>query len=100
MPKFEKSPPLERKAPPAPPPPEPAGLDAFVARAAVTPPPETPADSRGRGRTLPSSPMPVRFPPHVKQALERLSLADQRSQQQIMERIAFPAILEAAGRLG
>lgn len=77
---------------------EPAGLEAFASRAAVTPPPA--ADKgRGRGRTLPSSPMPVRFPPDVKAALERLSEHDDRSQQQILERIAFPALLEAARKL-
>jgi len=78
---------------------EPPGLDAFAGRAGVTPPPE-PQAKQGRGRTLPASPMPVRFPPDVKAALERLSQVDQRSQQQILERIAFPVILDAARRLG
>lgn len=80
---------------------EPLGLDAFAARAGVTPPPEPhePHLKQGRGRTLPASPMPVRFPPEVKAALERLSTSDQRSQQQILERVAFPAILDAARRL-
>lgn len=91
MPKFAR---LERPERPAT---EPAGLDAFVAKADVTPPPEpTP---RPKGRALPSSPMPVRFPPDVKAALERLSLSDRRSQQQILEIVAFPAILAAAARL-
>lgn len=77
---------------------EPAGLDAFAGRAGVTPPPEA-RGKQGRGRVLPASPMPVRFPPDVKDALERLSASDQRSQQQILERVAFPAILDAARRL-
>lgn len=98
MPKF-----VDAKLPPPPREPrpartEPAGLDDFAARAGVTPPPERQPE-RGRGRTLPASPMPVRFPPDVKAALERLSQSDQRSQQQILERIAFPAILDAARRL-
>lgn len=79
-------------------PPEPAGLDAFMARAEVTPPPE-PSARRGQGRVLPSSPMPVRFPPEVKAALEKLARQDRRSQQQILELVAFPAILSAAERL-
>jgi len=101
MPKFvdQKQPSREpARLPRAEPPPEPPGLDAFVSRTAVTAPPE-PSAPRSKGRALPASPMPVRFPPHVKAALERLSASDQRSQQQILERIAFPAILEAAGRL-
>lgn len=78
---------------------EPPGLDAFAALAGVTPPPDAGGPDghrRGRGRALPASPMPVRFPADVKAALERLSERDQRSQQQILERVAFPAILEAA----
>jgi hypothetical protein len=51
----------------------------------TTPPPE-------RG-------MNVRFPAHVKEALELLSVSEDRSQQQILERITFPAILAAAARL-
>jgi hypothetical protein len=44
--------------------------------------------------------MNVRFPPEVKAALERLALRDRRSQQQILELVAFPAILAAAAQLG
>lgn len=100
MPKFvdQKPPSRELARPPRPEPPvEPAGLDAFVSRAAVTAPPELHSRA-GKGRVLPGSPMPVRFPPDVKAALEFLAENDQRSQQQILERIAFPAILEAARR--
>lgn len=101
MPKFvdQKPPSREPARPPRPEPhAEPPGLDVFVARAAVTPPPEL-TPRAGKGRVLPSSPMPVRFPPDVKAALEFLADSDQRSQQQILERVAFPAILEAARRL-
>ena len=102
MPQFAHRQPASPE-PVAPPRPEPAGLDAFVARADVTAPPapESPPTGRGRGqgRSLPSSPMPVRFPPDVKAALERLSQSDDRSQQQILERVAFPAILAAAAAL-
>lgn len=100
MPKFvdaKQQPPREPREP-RPPRLEPVGLDDFAARAGVTPPPE-PLPKQGRGRVLPASPMPVRFPPDVKAALERLSSSDQRSQQQILERVAFPAILAAARRL-
>lgn len=96
MPAFTSRKPPERPQPERAEP-EPAGHDAFVALAAVTAPPEPTA--RAKGRALPSSPMPVRFPPEVKRALERLSASDQRSQQQILERVAFPAILAAAARL-
>ena len=98
MPKFldVKQPSLPREPrPPREPRVEPPGLEAFAGRADVTPPPES-TPKQGRGRTLPASPMPVRFPADVKAALERLSQSDQRSQQQILERIAFPAILDAA----
>ncbi len=100
MPNFaaQKPPSQPERREPRAPRPEPAGLEAFASRAGVTPPPE-PDEKAGRGRTLPASPMPVRFPANVKAALERLSQSDQRSQQQILERIAFPAILEAARRL-
>lgn len=102
MPKF-----VDQKPPPSPDArprlelarPEPAGLEAFAAGAAVTPPPDPLRKAQGRGRVLPSSPMPVRFPPDVKAALELLAASDQRSQQQILERIAFPALLDAARRL-
>lgn len=100
MPKFvdQKQPSREPARSPRPePPPEPPGLDAFVSRTAVTAPPELQQRS-GKGRVLPGSPMPVRFPPDVKAALEFLAESDQRSQQQILERVAFPAILEAARR--
>ena len=101
MPKYTHRKPASPEPGPAPTPRvEPEGLDAFVAQTAITPPPEPPTRSRGRGRVLPASPMPVRFPRNVKEALERLSASDQRSQQQILERVAFPAILEAAARLG
>lgn len=82
--------------------PEPPGLDAFAAAAAVTPvihmverapaaAPVTVENIRG---------MNVRFTPEVKAALERLALRDRRSQQQILELVAFPAILAAAAQLG
>ena len=111
MPKFtEQKPAPTRERPRAEPPrAEPPGLDAFAAQAGVTPPPPLNQGSqdelaegkaKARGRGLPSSPMPVRFPPDVKKALERLAASDERSQQQILERVAFPAILEAARRLG
>jgi hypothetical protein len=90
MPKFE------RPARPDRPVTEPAGLDAFVAKADITVLPEAPTP-RPKGRTLPGSPMPVRFPADVKAALERLSRKERRSQQQILELIAFPAILAADG---
>jgi len=97
MPKFNvvKSPSPERLAPPRA---EPEGLDAFAAGAAVTPPPEL--VERKQGRALPPNPMPVRFPPDVRDALERLARNDRRSKQQILELVAFPAILAAAERLG
>lgn len=103
MPKFvEQKPPLRdaQRAPRAEPIiAEPPGLEDFVSRAAVTAPPELQPRGTGKGRVLPSSPMPVRFPPDVKRALERLAESDQRSQQQILERLAFPVLLEAARKL-
>jgi hypothetical protein len=99
MPKFTSLKPPSPEAAAAPPRSEPLGLEAFAAKTGVTPPPDI--DRRpSRGRILPTSPMPVRFPPDVKAALEHLSAEDQRSQQQILERIAFPAILAAARQLG
>lgn len=43
--------------------------------------------------------MNLRFPHEVKRALEQLAKSEDRSQQRILERIAFPAILAAAAKL-
>lgn len=77
---------------------EPAGLEEFTAEAAVTPPPEL-VERKGQGRVLPENPTTVRFPPEVMEALKRLAKHDRRSKQQILELVAFPAILAAAERI-
>lgn len=103
MPKFEKA---AEKTPPQPERarPEPAELAAFVAGAAVTAPPAPPAppsSTKQKPRRGGSGlEMNVRFTPEEKAALERLAEVEDRSQQQILSRIAFPVLLEAARRLG
>lgn len=92
MGKFEKSQPDAFK-----PRPEPPELERFMAGAGVTPPPKLNDDKHRRGG--PGLEMNVRFTPEEKAALEKLAAAEERSQQQILMRIAGPLVLEAARQL-
>lgn len=63
--------------------------------AGITPPPNDDKHRRGG----PGLEMNVRFTPEEKAALEKLAAAEERSQQQILMRIAGPLVLEAARQL-
>lgn len=78
--------------------PEPPQLERFIANAAVTAPPKLTDDKARRGG--PGLEMNVRFTPEEKAALEKLAASEERSQQQVLMRVAGPLLLEAAQKLG
>lgn len=95
MPRFEKpqQPELAKAMPRS----EPPELARFMAGADVTAPPKL--DDRTR-RGGPGLEMNVRFTAEEKAALQKLAQAEDRSQQQVLMRLAGPLVLEAARQLG
>ena len=76
---------------------EPAGLDAFAARAPGTLVVLNPDAEDEARETLGMS---VRFTPEEKRALVRLAKADGRSQHRILQRLLRPVLLAAERELG